>query len=164
MSGGRTEARTAPVARDARVSGYASLFGTPDDALDLVLRGAFRRSLKERGAGGIRFLWQHDPARPIGVWDAVREDARGLHLAGRLVTDTRAGRDAAALVREGALDGLSIGFRTRSARRDPASGIRRIHDIDLWEVSLVTFPLHPLARLDAPPGPRRRGGPSPMHA
>ena len=160
--------RTA-VAAGARVSGYASLFGTPDDALDLVLRGAFRRSIRERGAGGIRFLWQHDPARPIGVWESVREDARGLHLSGRLVTTTQAGRDAAALVGEGALDGLSIGFRTRSARRDPASGIRRIHDIDLWEVSLVTFPLHPLARLDARPGGRPGGhmgggGPSPLHA
>ncbi|WP_417770529.1 HK97 family phage prohead protease [Stappia sp.] len=154
----------------SRVSGYASLFGTPDDALDLVLRGAFRRSIKERGAGGIRFLWQHDPARPIGVWESVREDARGLHMSGRLVTGTQAGRDAAALVRAGALDGLSIGFRTRSARRDPATGIRRIHDIDLWEVSLVTFPLHPLARLDVRPGAMRpgddpRGGrPSPLHA
>ncbi|MCC4246231.1 HK97 family phage prohead protease [Stappia indica] len=135
--------------RPTRISGYASVFGAPDDALDMVMRGAFRRSLAERGAQGIRFLWQHDPARPIGVWESAREDAHGLYLSGRLVTDTRTGRDAAALVAAGALDGLSIGFRTRSARRDPQSGLRRIFDIDLWEVSLVTFPLHPMARLDA---------------
>jgi hypothetical protein len=132
------------------VAGYASLFATPDDARDLIVRGAFRRSLSERGPGGIRFLWQHDPARPIGVWDRVFEDARGLRVEGRLLTGTAAGADAVQLVAGGALDGLSIGFRTRSARRDPATGVRRVFDIDLWEVSLVTFPLHPGARLDAP--------------
>ncbi|MCA1241382.1 HK97 family phage prohead protease [Stappia stellulata] len=132
------------------VSGYASLFATPDDARDLVVRGAFRRSLSERGASGIRFLWQHDPAKPIGVWDRAFEDARGLRVEGRLLTRTAAGAEAAHLLAGGALDGLSIGFRTRSARRDPTTGVRRVFDIDLWEVSLVTFPLHPGARLDVP--------------
>ena len=135
----------------ARISGYASVFAIPDEAHDVVVRGAFRRSLKERGAAGIRMLWQHDPAKPIGVWDDVHEDRLGLRLAGRLLTATAAGREAALLVAAGALDGLSIGFRARSARRDPATGMRRIFDIDLWEVSLVTFPLHPAARLDASP-------------
>ncbi|WP_349360074.1 HK97 family phage prohead protease [Stappia sp.] len=132
------------------IAGYASLFGVADDARDLVMRGAFRRSLKERGAEGIRLLWQHDPARPIGVWDALREDRRGLWVRGRILTSTALGRDAAQLVRNRALDGLSIGFRTRSARRDPRAGVRRVFDIDLWEVSLVTFPLHPDARIAAP--------------
>lgn len=140
----------------ARISGYASVFGIPDEAHDVVVRGAFRRSLKERGAAGIRMLWQHDPGKPIGIWDEAHEDRLGLRLAGRLLTATAAGREAALLVAAGALDGLSIGFRARSARRDPASGMRRIFDIDLWEVSLVTFPLHPAARLDAIAGAARR--------
>ncbi|MBA4610918.1 HK97 family phage prohead protease [Stappia taiwanensis] len=134
----------------AVVSGYASLFGSLDDAGDLVMRGAFHRSLRERGPAGIRFLWQHDPARPIGVFEEMREDRTGLFVKGRLLTGTATGREAAVLIAAGALDGLSIGFRARSARRDPHTGIRRLHDIDLWEVSLVTFPLHPGARLAAP--------------
>ena len=128
------------------VSGYASLFATPDDARDLVVRGAFRRSLSERGASGIRFLWQHDPARPIGVWDRAFEDARGLRVEGRLLTRTAAGAEAAHLLAGGALDGLSIGFRTRrSVARKPRG--RDLFDIDLWEVSIVTFPMLPQARL-----------------
>ena len=135
---------------DFVISGYASLFGTADDARDLVIRGAFHRSLRERGAHGIRLLWQHDPARPIGVWEHVREDARGLRVRGRILTGTALGREVALLVSRRALDGLSIGFRTRSARKDARTGLRRVFDIDLWEVSLVTFPLHPMARIDAP--------------
>lgn len=147
-------AASAHAGEGTRISGYASLFGVPDDASDVVVRGAFRRSLNERGIQGIRMLWQHDPGRPIGIWDEAREDRLGLRITGRLLAGTAAGREAAVLVAAGALDGLSIGFRTRSARRDPATGLRRIFDIDLWEVSLVTFPLHPGARIDAP-GPRR---------
>ncbi|SDT98937.1 HK97 family phage prohead protease [Stappia sp. ES.058] len=137
-------------AESVAVAGYASLFATPDHARDLVVRGAFRRSLAERGPRGIRFLWQHDPAKPIGVWERVFEDARGLRVEGRLLTQSAAGGEAALLLAGGALDGLSIGFRTRSARRDPQTGVRRVFDIDLWEVSLVTFPLHSGARLDVP--------------
>lgn len=121
------------------IAGYASLFGRRDGAGDTVLRGAFARSLQRRRAGAVRLLWQHDPTVPIGIWDVMREDAVGLYVAGRLLTRVAGGREAAVLLAAGALDGLSIGFRTVRATRAPAGG-RLLHEIDLWEVSLVTFP------------------------
>ena len=129
------------------VEGYASLFGIADEGGDIVRAGAFRRSLRRRGAGRVRMLWQHDPARPVGVWDEIREDARGLYVRGRLVPGVAQAEDALRLIASGALDGLSIGFRARRAVRDPRSGLRRLYEIDLWEISLVTFPQQDLARL-----------------
>ncbi len=93
-------------------------------------------------------LWQHDPAQPIGVWDEVREDARGLYVKGRILRDVEKGREAAALIEAGAIDGLSIGYRTKRAEKD-ARGQRLLHDLELWEVSLVTFPMLPEARVGA---------------
>lgn len=121
--------------------GYASLFGVPDSGGDIVTPGAFANSLKAQGISRIRMLYQHFAHEPIGVWEEMREDSRGLYVRGRLVTDIERGRDVAALLREGALNGLSIGFRTRRARRDAATGLRTLLDIELWEVSVVTFPL-----------------------
>ena len=94
-------------------------------------------------------LFQHDPAEPIGVWDEIREDARGLYVRGRLMTAVVKAREVLALMRAGALDGLSIGFKTVKARRDAASGVRRLEKIDLWEISVVTFPMLPGARVES---------------
>ncbi len=91
-------------------------------------------------------LFQHDPAQPIGVWTDVIEDARGLYVRGCLTTGVARASEIHALLRAGALDGLSIGFRA-SARRDARSGVRRLARIDLWEISIVTFPLLPQARV-----------------
>jgi len=121
--------------------GYASLFNVPDSAGDIVAPGAFAASLRNRGLYRVRMLYQHMAAEPIGVWEEMREDGRGLYVRGRIVTDVQRGRDVLALLREGALDGLSIGFRTRRARRDPATGQRTLIEVELWEVSVVTFPL-----------------------
>jgi HK97 family phage prohead protease len=121
--------------------GYASLFGVPDGAGDVVAPGAFAISLKRGGLSRVRMLYQHFAHEPIGIWEEMREDSRGLYVKGRLVTDIERGRDVAALLREGALNGLSIGFRTRRARRDAVTGLRTLLDIELWEVSVVTFPL-----------------------
>ncbi len=137
-------ALTAPPDRDGRVEGYAALFGEPDRGGDIVAPGAFAETLRERPAS-VKFLWQHDPAQPIGIWDSVREDARGLHVRGRLLTALRRGEEAATLLAAGALDGLSIGFRTVSAER--AGAHRRLTRIELWEISLVTFPMADRARL-----------------
>ena len=93
----------------------------------------------------IKLLWQHDPTRPIGVWDEVREDDRGLFVRGRLLLDVQAAREAHVLLQAGAIDGLSIGFRTVRSEKLP-SGRRLLHEIELWEVSLVTFPMLPEAR------------------
>nr|WP_245195785.1 HK97 family phage prohead protease [Aureimonas populi] len=131
---------------DGLVRGYASLFERTDPSGDRIERGAFARTLKERGAAGIRMLWQHDPAEPIGVWTAIAEDSRGLLVEGKLALSTRRGRDVFELIRAGAVDGLSIGFKARRARREPG-GVRRIAEIDLWEISVVTFPMQALARL-----------------
>ncbi|MFG1475368.1 HK97 family phage prohead protease [Xanthobacter agilis] len=131
------------------VEGYACLFGVPDLGRDLVLPGAFADSLARRGTGGVRLLYQHDPAEPIGVWTDIREDARGLYVRGRLSPAVARARECAALVAEGALDGLSIGFKAVEARTDPKTRLRRLSRIDLWEVSIVTFPMQPGARLAA---------------
>ncbi|SDW48518.1 HK97 family phage prohead protease [Roseicitreum antarcticum] len=132
------------------IAGYASLFGRPDQGGDVVLPGAYVASLgalRARG-GKVRMLWQHDPAQPIGVWDEVSEDARGLFVKGRLLTDVMRGREAVALIGAGALDGLSIGYRTVKAQAI-AGGGRRLSVLDLWEVSLVTFPMLSDARVAA---------------
>ena len=137
------------------IAGYASLFGQTDQGGDNVAPGAYAASLarlKARG-GRVKMLWQHDPAQPIGVWDEVREDARGLWVRGRILTEVARGREAAALIAAGAIDGLSIGYRTLRATKDDRGG-RLLSELELWEVSLVTFPMLPDARVagkgDAP--------------
>lgn len=134
-------------ASDGTFEGYASLFNREDLARDVVMPGAFRESLKRRGARGVKLLFQHDANQPIGVWTALQEDARGLYARGRLMREVGKAREVMALMRAGALDGLSIGFRTVKARRDKTTGVRRLDRIDLWEISVVTFPLLPDARI-----------------
>jgi HK97 family phage prohead protease len=129
--------------------GYASLFGVADLAGDVVEPGAFRESLARRGARGVSLLWQHDPAMPIGRWLSLIEDSRGLKVRGRLSLEVVRARELRALMRDGAVDGLSIGFRTGRARANPATGRRHLLSVDLWEVSLVTFPMLPGARVTA---------------
>jgi HK97 family phage prohead protease len=121
--------------------GYASLFGVPDGAGDVMAPGAFAASLRKRPARDVRLLYQHFAHEPIGVWQTIREDARGLYVRGRLVLDVRRAREVRELIAEGAIDGLSIGFRTVRARRDARTGHRLLLDVDLWEISIVTFPL-----------------------
>lgn len=140
------------VAADGTFAGYASLFGERDLNRDVVMPGAFAKSIARRKAGGVRMLFQHDPAAPIGVWLELREDSRGLYVRGRLMSEVAKGREALALMRAGAIDGLSIGFRTVRARKDASSGVRRLFEVDLWEVSVVTFPMLPAARVSAVKG------------
>ncbi len=133
--------------RNGMFSGYASLFNVRDQGGDIILPGAFARSLRRKGTRGVRMLHQHDPAQPVGVWHEIREDDRGLFVRGRLALGTARGRELAELIRVGALDGLSIGFRTVLAARDPARRARLLKAVDLWEISLVTFPMMPGARI-----------------
>ncbi|MFA6206053.1 MAG: HK97 family phage prohead protease [Methylocystis sp.] len=130
-------------------SGYASLFGMVDSGGDMVMTGAFARSLVMRGAQGVKMLWQHQAAEPIGMWSSIVEDSRGLKVEGRLDLSVARAREALSLMRKGAIDGLSIGFRTRRATTDKSRGVRRLHEIDLWEISIVTFPMLPQARIGA---------------
>jgi uncharacterized protein len=132
------------------IEGYASVFGRRDQGGDVVQRGAYAASLAAMAAAGrrVKMLWQHDPGEPIGVWDEVREDAKGLWVKGRILPDVARGREAAALLGAGAIDGLSIGYRTVKAERD-GKGQRLLAELELWEVSLVTFPMLPEARVAA---------------
>ena len=134
---------------DGTVEGYASLFGEIDQARDMVMRGAFAATLSARGIGRIPMLFQHDPAEPVGVWLELREDHRGLYARGRLIPEVTRARELLSLLRAGAVDGLSIGFRTVKGSIDPKTRVRRLLAVDLWEISIVTFPLLAGARVRA---------------
>ena len=136
------------VSDGTQIEGYASLFGLTDQGGDIVQKGAYAASLKRLEARGdkVRMLWQHDPTEPIGVWDEIREDETGLWVKGRLLSEVALAREAATLIDAGAIDGLSIGYRTVRAEKDQ-KGRRVLTEVELWEVSLVTFPMLPEAKL-----------------
>ena len=129
------------------ISGYASLFWTRDLNDDVAAAGCFCASLARSGAGRVKMLHQHETATPVGVWDEAYEDARGLFVRGRIIPATPEGRLCAALVGSGVVDGLSIGFRTLKSRPDESRRLRVLTEVELWEVSIVTFPMLPGARL-----------------
>lgn len=124
------------------ITGYASVFGIQDQGGDKVMPGAYTKSLITAKAQSrkIKMLWQHDPSAPIGVWEEVKEDEYGLLVKGRLLPEVAQAKEAIALLEAGAIDGLSIGYRTRKATKGE-DGSRELQDLDLWEVSLVTFPM-----------------------
>ncbi|MEM6375466.1 MAG: HK97 family phage prohead protease [Pseudomonadota bacterium] len=132
------------------IEGYASRFGDVDRGGDVVERGAYKACLERLKAEGrqVKMLWQHDPTEPIGVWDEVREDATGLYVKGRLLDGVARAREAATLIAEKAIDGLSIGYRTLRASKND-KGQRLLKELELWEVSLVTFPMLSSARVAA---------------
>ena len=134
----------ATVASGLKIEGYASLWGVADLNGDVVARGAFGDSLARTGATGVRMLHQHEARAAVGVWDEMIEDERGLLVRGRIEDWSAEARFARALSRAGALDGLSIGFRAAKARRD--GRLRVLTQVELWEVSLVTFPMLTSAR------------------
>lgn len=136
-----------PIDAEGRFAGYASVFGRRDDAGDVVMPGAFAQSLVKRGAGRLRLLFQHDPKEPVGLWERVAEDGFGLWAEGRLVPGVPRADALRRLIERRAIDGLSIGFRTVRATREPRSGERRLWQIDLWEISIVTFPMLADARI-----------------
>jgi len=124
-----------------RFAGYAAIFGRPDLG-DVVGAGAFERSLKRR-AGAVPLLWQHRPGRPIGRIEYLQEDRRGLRVIARLSAGA-AGREAAALLEEGTVRGLSFGYRVRA---EQGAGPRALTELELVEISLVTLPMQPAARV-----------------
>ncbi len=134
------------------IEGYASLWGVADLNGDVVAKGAFGGTLAVTGAPGVRMLHQHESRSPVGVWDEMREDELGLWVRGRIMDWSAEARFAQALSRAGALDGLSIGFRSQRARRE--GRLRVLVEMELWEVSLVTFPMLPSARF----GVKNAGG------
>ncbi|WP_306250993.1 HK97 family phage prohead protease [Parvularcula sp. IMCC14364] len=129
------------MSRTANIEGYAALFNRPDLGGDIIRSGAFAHAQ----ARDIRLLWQHDTRTPIGRWLHLHEDRTGLFVHGELLLDSPHGREAHTLLTGRALNGLSIGFNTRVARRH--KGGRTILKLDLWEISIVTFPMMPGARI-----------------
>lgn len=124
-------------------TGLASTFGgEPDSYGDIIKEGAFTSTLSKggRNGNGIAMLWQHDARSPIGVWKEVQETSKGLTVRGQIAIDTTLGSDAYKLLKMGALNGLSIGYNVKEHEIDHEKNIRILKKVDLWEISLVTFP------------------------
>jgi HK97 family phage prohead protease len=136
-------------AADGSVEGYGSVFGVRDNYDDVIAKGAFVASLKEHKAAGTMpaMLWQHNASQPIGIWTEMAEDDKGLRIKGQLALETTLGKEAHALLKMGALNGLSIGFMSKQWAYDRGTEVRTLTEIDLWEVSLVTFPANEKARV-----------------
>lgn len=122
-----------------RFAGYASVFNVVDNQRDIILHGAFSRSI-HKGLANVKFLWQHQQDEPIGVLTELREDTHGLYVQGKLLLNVQRAQEAYSLLKEGAISGLSIGYSPVHYSLDPESGVRLLTDVDLWEISLVTFP------------------------
>jgi len=127
--------------QDGTFEGFASMFGELDQGGDIVAAGAFTQSLRERPAPKVKMLWQHDRTQPIGVWQAIEEQSKGLYVKGKFITAVERAKEAYALLQEQALDGLSIGYRTRDSSFDETTGVRTLKAVDLLEISVVTFPM-----------------------
>jgi len=132
---------------DGVFSGYASIFGKIDQGGDVVMPGAFKKTLSKRGAPNVRMLFQHDPKEPIGHWLNIVETDVGLKVTGRLISAVGRGAELVALIQEGAIDGLSIGFKTVRASQRAGSAARKLYEVDLWEISIVAFPMLDVARI-----------------
>lgn len=129
---------------DGTFAGYASVFHVVDSQNDVVKPGAFRESLKSRKTP-VRLLWQHQWDSPIGIIESLFEDGRGLYMKGKLLMDVAQAREAYTLLKAGVVKGLSIGYSVKYATKNPATGVRALHTVDLWEVSLVTMPANEAA-------------------
>lgn len=134
---------------DRELEGHGSIFGNVDKGGDVVVPGAFKRTLAEhRKAGTLpQMFWMHKPDQVAGAWLDMREDAKGLYVRGELA-DTTLGNEMRALLKMKAVRGLSIGFRTVDSGFD-RDGTRLLKEIDLWEVSLVSLAMNPLAKVEA---------------
>ena len=139
---------------DGSFFGYALIFGNKDLGGDVVEEGAFVKSLRKRKAKQVKMLWQHKTDMPIGVYDRISEDGDGLKVSGRLALGTQGGRDAYELLKMGAIDGLSIGYKADPAKQyyDDRKRKRHLKEVDLMEISLVTFPMNPKATIQAVKG------------
>ena len=140
------------VSDDGLFSGYASVFDNVDSYGDIVRKGAFVESIGEWEAKGKMppILWNHDPSDPIGVYTKMQEDDKGLFVEGRLlIDDVPRARQTHALMKAGAIDGLSIGYKIKEYSFDVENDIRELLKLNLGEVSIVTFPANPETRIEA---------------
>lgn len=137
------------VSEDATFEGYGSVFGNVDSYNERVMRGAFKKSLAEHAQKGTKvlMLWQHSPDDPIGVWEELKEDDKGLFGRGRLILEVRKAQEVFALIKAGAITGLSIGYRVVNATQD--GDVLNLNELDVREISPVSFPANDLARVTA---------------
>lgn len=131
---------TKAVTETGSFEGYASVFGNVDRTGDIVVSGAFAKTLNARPAAKVKMLRDHDSRQLIGMWTEAREDKRGLFVKGQLLLDVASAKEAHTLMKAGVLDGLSIGYRTVRDRWDSARKARYLEELDLVEVSLTAFP------------------------
>jgi len=128
---------------EGEFEGYASTFGNMDNGGDVVERGAFGKTLEKLPIARVKMLFQHDPNQIIGKWLEAKEDRRGLWVKGKLNLAVQRAKEILALLQDGAIDGMSIGFRTvKASREDKLGAPRKLLEVDLWEISLVTFPMN----------------------
>ena len=125
------------------VEGFGSVFNNVDSYDDIVMPGAFAKSIAKRKPV---MLWQHNSDQPIGVWDEMEERPKGLYVKGRIL-DTALGADAYKLVKAGAISGLSIGYSAKKWETDAEKGIRKLTEVELYEISMVTFPANEKAQI-----------------
>lgn len=137
------------LADDGTFEGYGSVFGNVDSYGEKVMPGAFVESLArhKREGSSVLLLWQHDPYQPIGIWEDLAEDAKGLWGKGRLILDVEKAREAHALLKASAIGGLSIGYREEDTDQDGA--VRLLKKLYLYEISLVSFPANRRARVES---------------
>jgi len=132
-------------------TGYGSIFGNEDQGSDIMQKGAFTKSLEQRPASKVKLLYQHKTDEPIGIFETMYEDQKGLFVKGRLAMGTQKGREAYELLKMGALDGMSIGFRAdpdKQGYNENKRGTRTLKEVDLMEISLVTFPMNERALIE----------------
>lgn len=147
------DVKSEDITDDGVFSGYGSTFGgAPDSHGDVIKQGAFKTTLEAGGRNGtgISMLWMHDVEQPIGIWTELNENAKGLKVTGQLALDVQRGREAYILLKMKALSGLSIGWglprdadgniKENSYLYDAKRKVRYINEVDLWEISPVTFP------------------------
>ena len=136
-------------------TGYGSIFGNEDQGNDIVQKGAFTKSLEQRPPSKVKMLFQHKTDEPIGVFTEIYEDQKGLFVKGQLAMGTQKGRETYELLKIGALDGMSIGFKadpTKQSYNENKRGVRTLKEVDLMEISLVTFPMNEQAMVQSVKG------------
>lgn len=132
---------------DGQIEGYGAIFNSMDNGGDIILPGAFKATLADwrKRKSMPPMLWQHRTGEPIGVWTDLEEDDKGLAVKGELILEVPQALAVRALAKRGAVKGLSIGYVTRDADINRVTGVRKIKQLDLYEISPVTIPMQPKA-------------------
>jgi len=139
------------ITEDFFIEGYASVFNVVDSYRDIILKGAFSKSIEKNNQNNyIKLLWQHDMTWPVGIINNLYEDEKGLRIKAQINDQIFLGKEIINLIKQGAIKDLSIGFKVIDSYYDNIKEIRFITEIELWEISLVTFPANEQANLIKP--------------